>query len=196
MLPTKEQAIDLLNQGYEKNPGPWKDHSIIVAKCAYYIAQKCTSINPEKALIFGLLHDIGRREGVTHLAHIIDGYHYLMSLGFDEPARICITHSFAIKDINTAIGTNDISNNEYNEICKLLEMYVYDDYDLLIQLCDSISFATGSGNIIERMNDVKKRYGNYPKNKWDKHIEILNYFENKTGLDINHLGIDLVSLNW
>ena len=97
MLPSKEEAERLLEEAYLKNPGPWREHSIVAAKCAQKIASACKGLNPGKAYILGLLHDIGRREGVTALAHVIDGYEYLMKLGYDEAARVCITHSFSIK---------------------------------------------------------------------------------------------------
>ena len=32
----------------------------------------------------GLLHDIGRREGVTGMRHTLDGYRYLLEQGFDD----------------------------------------------------------------------------------------------------------------
>ena len=32
-----------------------------------------------------------------------------------------------------------------------------------------------------KLLNVKERYGNYPQNKWDKHIELKLYFENKMG---------------
>ncbi len=189
MLPDREKAFILLNEAYERNPGPWKDHSIVVAKCAYVISKECDDIDEEKAFIIGLLHDIGRREGVTNLAHVIDGYHYLMELGYDEAARICITHSFAIKDINTSIVKMDVSDTDLKEICDLIDKYEYDDYDTLIQLCDSIALPDGPVNIEVRMNDVKQRYGHYPLNKWNKHIELKHYFEKKSGLDIDFLEI-------
>ncbi|MDF2543370.1 MAG: hypothetical protein K0S47_3088 [Herbinix sp.] len=189
MFPSKEQALDLLNEAYLSNPGPWKDHSIIVAKCAYTISKHCDDLDEDKAFICGLLHDIGRRYGVTHLAHVIDGYHYLMKLGYEEAARICITHSFAIKDIDTSIGEKDVSDNDLKIINDLIQGYEYDDYDRLIQLCDSISLPDGPVEIEVRMNDVKQRYGHYPQIKWDKHIELKHYFENKSGLDIDHLQI-------
>lgn len=187
MLPSREQAFILLNEAYERNPGPWRDHSIVVAKCAYAISSQCKDMDANKAYILGLLHDIGRREGVTNIAHVIDGYHYLMQFGYEEAARICITHSFAIKDINTYVGTRDITEAELCQICDLLEEYEYDDYDRLIQLCDSIAFPEGPVKIEVRMNDVKKRYGEYPLEKWNKHIEIKHYFEQKSGLDIDCL---------
>lgn len=187
MLPTKEQAIILLDEAYKRNPGPWKAHSIVVANCAYAIGKQCDDIDEEKAYIVGLLHDIGRREGVTYLAHVIDGYHYLMNLGYAEAARICITHSFADKDINSYIGPQDVPEKDLQQIAALINKYEYDDYDKLIQLCDSIALPDGPAKIEVRMNDVKKRYGYYPLSKWNKHIEIKQYFEKKSGLNIDCL---------
>ena len=109
MLPSREKALNLLEESNSLNPGPWKEHSIVVAECAYKIASKCNDMDEEKAYILGLLHDIGRRFGVTYIAHVIDGYNFLMKFGYDEAARICITHSFQLKDINEYIGEIDIS---------------------------------------------------------------------------------------
>ena len=39
-------------------------------------------------------------------------------------------------------------------------------------------------NIEDRMSDVKNRYGKYPKEKWDKNIELKEYFSGKTGKDL------------
>lgn len=181
MFPTKDEAINLLDEAYEMNPGPWREHSIVVAECAYKIARECPGMNAEKAYIVGLLHDIGRRFGITGLAHIIDGYNYLISFGYEEAARICITHSFAIKDIETAIVKHDVSDDDRQRIIDLFNSYQYDDYDWLIQVCDSIALPQGPVDIEKRMNDVKERYGSYPQNKWDKHIELKHYFENKMG---------------
>lgn len=189
MLPSKEQALILLDEAYKRNPGPWKNHSIVVAKCAYSISEKCDGMDKDKSYILGLLHDIGRREGITQLAHVIDGYRYLMKLGYDEAARVCITHSFAIKDIDTCIVKKDVSDKDLQEIRNLMDGYEYDDYDRLIQLCDSIALPDGPAKIEVRMNDVKRRYGFYPSNKWDKHIQLKYYFENKSGLDIDFLEV-------
>jgi hypothetical protein len=38
-----------------------------------------------------------------------------------------------------------------------------------------------------RMEDVKQRYGSYPKDKWDRNIELKNHFENKSGKNIYEL---------
>ena len=189
MLPTREEAMKLLEEGYRRNPGAWKDHSIITAECAYKIAEQCAGMDPEKAYVLGLLHDIGRREGITYIAHVIDGYRYLTALGYDEAARICITHSFARQDIKDYIGKIDIPTDALEELKQLLVGYNYDDYDRLIQLCDGIALPTGSVSVEERIADVKKRYGSYPEEKRNKTLELKRYFEEKSGLDIDHLNI-------
>ena len=61
---------------------------------------------------------------------------------------------------------------------------VYDDYDRLIQLCDSLAGAEGVLDIEDRMNDVKKRYGFYPQKKWDSNMRLKQYFEEKMKKDI------------
>ena len=60
----------------------------------------------------------------------------------------------------------------------------FDDYDRLIQLCDSLAGGDSIMTIEDRMNDVKNRYGFYPKSKWNKNLEIKSYFEQKIGKDI------------
>lgn len=59
-----------------------------------------------------------------------------------------------------------------------------DDYDRLIQLCDSIAGAEGVLDIEERMADVKRRYGSYPQKKWDNNLALKKHFEDKMGKDI------------
>ena len=66
----------------------------------------------EKAYILGLLHDIGRKFGVRHLGHVSDGDSYMLSLGYDEAARICLTHSFNNGRLEEYIGRK--SNGDPN----------------------------------------------------------------------------------
>lgn len=65
-----------------------------------------------------------------------------------------------------------------------LKTVAVDEYDKLIQLCDSIAGAEGVLDIEERMSDVKQRYGFYPQKKWDNNIKLKKYFEEKMGKDI------------
>lgn len=103
MIPTRREAERLLREAEQNNPGPWGNHSRVAAHCAEKIAESCDGMDADKAYVLGLLHDIGRKFGVRHLGHVSDGYTYMMSLGYDEVAKICLTHSF-----------NNQSTEEYN----------------------------------------------------------------------------------
>lgn len=70
----------------------------------------------DKAYILGLLHDIGRKFGVRHMGHVSDGYTYMMSLGYDEAAQICLTHSFNNQTVDEYIGKFDTTDEELKMI--------------------------------------------------------------------------------
>ena len=184
MLPTRETAERLLWEAEQCNPGPWGDHSRTAAHCAEKIAQACGDLDADKAYILGLLHDIGRKFGVRHLGHVSDGYTYMMSLGYDEVAKICLTHSFNNQALNEYIGKFDTTAEEIALIETRLQSAQYDEYDKLIQLCDALAGSEGVLDIALRMEDVQRRYGYYPTAKWDSNLEIKKHFEEKTGKNI------------
>lgn len=105
-------------------------------------------------------------------------------MGFENAARICITHSFNLQTIEDYIGKKDVSDNQLEKIQSLLDSYEYDDYDRLIQLLDSTCNADGTKNLEKRMEDVKNRYGYYPQAKYDKNFELKTYFEKLMGKDL------------
>lgn len=183
MLPSIDEAEALLAEGEPLNPGNWGNHSRITAHCARKIAEHC-GMDGEKAYILGLLHDIGRRFGVRHLGHASDGYRYLMELGYDEAARICMTHSFNNRTVSEYIGRVDTAPEEYDLIVRTLASIEYDDYDRLIQLCDAMAGGDAILDVEERMNDVKRRYGSYPQAKWDANLSLKTYFEEKSGMNL------------
>ena len=130
----------------------------------------------EKAFLLGLLHDIGRKFGVSHFRHVVDGYRYLLDLGYDESARICLTHSFPTQCMEDYVGSIDVSQGDYFAIKQKLEALKLDDYDRLIQLCDCLA-GTTVVNMEDRMNDVEQRYGYYPENKRIANRKLKSYFE-------------------
>lgn len=95
-----------------------------------------------------------------------------------------MTHSFNNHTVDEYIGKLDVSGEEMEMIKTELARTVYDDYDRLIQLCDSLAGAEGVLDIEDRMNDVKKRYGFYPQKKWDSNMRLKQYFEEKMKKDI------------
>ncbi len=193
MLPSSETAINELETAAKMNPGPWKAHSYNVAKAAQIIAEHCENLDSEKAYILGLLHDIGRRTGVAAVRHIIDGYDYSVSKGWDEVGRICLTHSFPVKDIEADIGKKDISQIQYDFIDNFLKSVEYDQYDKLIILCDALADANGFCILEKRFIDTTRRYGIFPfsVDRWNKTYEYKNYFEEMIGKSIYELLPDI-----
>lgn len=181
--PNREEAHRLVAEAERCNPGPWGDHSRIAAMCAERIAQ-AVGLDSEKAYVLGLLHDIGRKFGIRHLAHVFDGYQYMMSLGYPDAARICLTHSFCCPKLDVYIGKFDISMEQQQQLQKLLDDTIYDDYDRLIQLCDCLAGSECVMDMEARMMDVKQRYGFYRQDKWDTNMWLKSYFEEKAGKDI------------
>lgn len=184
MLPDRQRAEELLQEAEQCNPGPWGDHSRITGQCAEKIARLCDGMDSEKAYIVGLLHDIGRKFGVKHLGHVYDGWKYMNELGYDEAARICLTHSFNMHRLEDYIGRFDISEDEQKELKTALAETEFDDYDLLIQLCDSLAGAEGVMDMEERMADIRRRYGSYPQEKWERNLELRKLYEARAGKDI------------
>lgn len=186
MLPTREQAEAVLAEALPHNPGPWGNHSRLVAHCAQAIAAACPdgALDPERAYVLGLLHDIGRRFGRGHLRHVYDGWQYMLSLGWEENARICLTHSFNRHTLEDYVGSNDLTAGEYAALEQALARTEYTDYDRLIQLCDSLAGGEGILDIEERMADVKRRYGGYPQAKWDANLALKAEFERRTGRSV------------
>ena len=158
MLPARTEAERLLREAERCNPGPWGNHSRVAAHCAEKIAELCEGMDAEKAYILGLLHDIGRKFGVRHLGHVSDGYTYMMSLGYEEAAKICLTHSFQNQSMEDYIGKSDTSDEEQKLIHTALGNVVMDDYDRLIQLCDALAGSEGVLDMEERMEEIGRAH--------------------------------------
>ncbi len=183
MIPTRDEALRLLREAAGMNPGPWEAHSETVAFCAERIAANC-GMDADKAYVLGMLHDIGRRFGYSHFAHVVRGYRYMQSLGYDEAAQICLTHSFSAGEISEYVGKLDVPQEDVDEMARLLSEHPMDDYDRLIQLCDTLG---GAGEVVDmdaRMDDVERRYGAYPPGKREAKKQLRTDFERRCGQDL------------
>ena len=167
-IPNRQQTEQILQEAGQRNPGPWLDHSRYVARAAELIATHHPQLDAEVAYILGCLHDIGRREGVTQLRHILDGYKFLIAQNFDDAARICLTHSFPTQNINEAFGEWDGSSEEYAFVANYLQEITYTRYDRLLQLCDALALPTGFCALEKRFIHVVMRYGfnDFTLGKW------------------------------
>jgi len=178
--PTIKEAEALLKWAEELNPGPWGDHSRYTALACKKIAERCENLDPDKAYVYGLLHDIGRYVGIVHQRHCLEGYLLCTEKGWDELARICITHAFMVQDVDSGMGTWDIPAHHEHLMRELIEKSIHDDYDKLLQLTDALAMADGFCVIEQRLVDAIMRYGftDYTIKRWEKTFENKTYFEN------------------
>ncbi len=185
----KQTAELALKEASKSNPGAWTDHSRYVAQACKNIAMRCKGLSVDEAYLYGLLHDIGRYAGVSSEKHLLDGYRYCRKRGWEKAAQICITHAFMIQDINTSIGEFDMSEDDYLFMKEFVANAGYDDYDRLVQLCDSLALPTGFCLLEKRFVDVTIRYGVHPAtiDRWKKIFEIKAYFEKETGCSVYDL---------
>lgn len=186
---TIENAQRELKLAVQLNSGPWEQHSISVANNARLIAAHVPHMDCEKAYVMGLMHDIGRRAGVTGIRHIFDGYDYMMSIGEPEIARICLTHSFPIKDVRTFFGKYDCTQEQLDFLQGFLRGNEFDDYDILIQLCDAISLPGGACIMEKRLVDVALRHGlpDFTIEKWKAFMRTKTHFDHLCGCNVYDL---------
>jgi len=179
-IPSIEEAQALMAEAGGRNPGPWVSHSRCVAEAAEAIAREHPSLDLQAAFILGYLHDIGRQEGGMHMRHIFDGYHFLSGQGYEEAARICLTHSFPIKNIRAIVGAwEGCSEAELAFLQDYLDHIEYDPYDKLIQLCDALALPSGCCLIEKRLVDVTIRYGTneFSVLRWKAFLGLQQEFE-------------------
>lgn len=156
----RSQAEELLQWANGRNPGPWLDHSHGVARAAEKIAEAC-GMDAERAWMSGALHDIGRYEGAYGIRHIFAGNRLLKERGEPELARICLTHSFPYPVPEAYMGARDATPEDEKMLMGILKTPM-DDYDRLIQLCDSLSWGDGVCLMEKRIIDVIRRHGITP----------------------------------
>ncbi len=71
-----------------------------------------------------------------------DGWQYMLGLNYDEPARICLTHSFNLKGLENYIGRHDVTAEEESRIAAALDALEFDDYDRLMQFVSKACIMT------------------------------------------------------
>lgn len=187
--PSRAEAEEMLTWAGTQNPGPWVEHSKTVGRAADIIAQ-ASHLDNDSAYVLGLLHDIGRFEGIRDLHHIVAGHTLMEQKGYFRNAEICLTHSFPIKAINTYSGKHfDCTENEIAFIQNTLDDVVYDAYDELIQLCDSICLPRGVCLLEVRLMDVARRHGlnDFTLRKWEALFNLKTRFDERCAKNIYDL---------
>lgn len=196
--PSKKEAKSYLQDAARLNPGVWIEHSLLAAQLAEAIAELHPELEPEPAYACGCLHDIGRRFGVTQMRHTIDGYNFMTAEGYDDVARICLTHSFPTRDLNSVMGERDWTDREESFVSDFIFGVQFDTYDRLLQLCDAVSLPPGGSLIEKRIVDAALRYGINEKmvaatlERWRAYLRLEVDFSAAIGQSIYRLLPDIV----
>jgi hypothetical protein len=148
--------------------------------------------------VLGLLHDVGRRQsaaGVPDVRHILDGHAHLAALGYEDAARICLTHSFPIKNVDAFASPWGDLHAEKAWVQRYLDGIEYTAYDRLIQLCDSLALPHGPVLIEKRLVDVALRLGvnALTVEKWRAFLAIKDEFDAAVGGSIYDVLPDVVA---
>jgi hypothetical protein len=188
-LPSPAVAEQLLLDAEAINPGGWVPHSRSVALAARCIAEHHPGLDPQRMHTLGLLHDIGRRTGPNKDRHILDGYDFLTALGYTDAARIALTHSFVIPDLDTLQGAWDGTPAELARLRDLLAAVKLSEEDRLLQLCDTLALAEGFCTVQERVVDVALRYtvNERTPEKWRAKLALKAHFDRVCGVNIYRL---------
>ena len=201
--PNKEEAIKIWQEGLDfriKNYGfPVVDeyvfHTKGIAESCEKIAKLMPDMNSEKAYVLGLLHDYGKKypEKETGVFHGRRGYDEMMSMGYPDVAEICLTHTFYAPNFSfdsfPSYTLDDLvwAKNKMANI-------TFNDYDLLVQLCDMFFEGLNKVRIEDRFQGIIKRYNlqfTDIENSYNHALENKKYFESKIHTDIYNL-LDIV----
>jgi hypothetical protein len=191
-LPSIDQTRAYLEEAQQLNPGRWADHSRCTGEAARRIAARCPGMDSDAAFLIGCLHDIGRRAGMFHMRHLMEGYDFLAQQGYPDAARICLTHSFVYQNLEAYLGARDLPAGQIEFLRKYLAAATYTPYDRLIQLCDSLALPEGFCPLEQRMVDVAVRYGfnQYTLQKWQALYALKAEFDRAAGISVYRLLID------
>jgi HD superfamily phosphohydrolase YqeK len=197
MLPTLDETKKLYAFFQEKMlitdaaidelPGTSAKHTENVAFIASRIAE-AAGMDATKAYILGLFHDCGDyiEKTVKGTFHGTAGYDLMMEKGFDEVAKVCLSHSFCTADFNF----DDFAAYERKELVrakKLLQTMPLDDYDRLVYLADKMSPHDYIDTIEHRVEMIRNRYHLSDKRASEllkETKDVKDYFDQKCGQDV------------
>ncbi len=160
---TAKEALDLLfksviftSEDLNKPENKWVKHCIYVGIGAGRIASRL-GLDSDYAQALGYVHDIGRK--ISHPNHTIAGYKYMISEGYPEEARSCITHSFIDNNIYYTAGGIPEPQDRFDYMNSFLQSTELTIYDNIVQMCDLFCLETGFTTIERRLLDITIRKG-------------------------------------
>lgn len=155
-----EEGIRYRRENYDfLREDEYRFHTMGIAMFSRLLAMRITGLNPEKAYIMGLLHDYGKKydESLNNHFHGLVGYLELKELGWDAPARICLTHTFPDKEFALE-NYPSYPIEDLKRVKKILADIEYDDYDRVVQYSDMFLEGLKITTLEERIAHIKQRY--------------------------------------
>lgn len=171
-----KKALEILLQNINsredlgKKENRWILHSIFVGLAARRIAHEL-NLDEDYALTIGYMHDIGR--SIKHIGHPIEGYLYLLNMGYPDIARYSITHSFINNVIFNTAGGGPNDKESFNFINRYLNSIELNIYDNIVQLCDLFCLESGFTTFEKRILDITERKGVF-SNSYEHFNNIMN----------------------
>lgn len=182
--PFGSKRITLPN-GNVINTSSWMNHAINVGVAARNLATGLEGVNPDTAFTLGILHDIGRK--FKHdMSHTMLGYEYLVSKGYENEARVCITHSHlnaercanneqAVPGWSCVNGVSTWDPTvETDDLTDFLRNTEYNIYDTLVNIGDLMATEAGIIPVYDRIADIAKRRQIDPTNRTFFFAELIN----------------------
>ena len=117
----------------------------------------------------------------------------MMSMGYPDVAEICLTHTFYAPNFSFDSFPSYTLDDLVWAKNKMANM-TFNDYDLLVQLCDMFFEGLNKVRIEDRFQGIIKRYNlqfTDIENSYNHALENKKYFESKIHTDIYNL-LDIV----
>ncbi|MBS4773768.1 MAG: HD domain-containing protein [Proteobacteria bacterium] len=175
----------------------YDNHIYGAARVAEGIAAKSGYMNPERAYISALLHDVAKidesPESNLGRFHGIMGYELLKDKDTDA-ARAALLHEMPW---NKVIKEKFLGNDDdYKFALDFAAKHPLRDEDLLIQLADAMANKNGIVTLEQRLADFMSRSGyegqfrkniQMPTSAIQSYLDIKQYFDKKLGMNIYDL---------
>ena len=179
------QAVIQVVKGLDGNPGKIRK-SIFIGfglSSAFVLVVTLTVLLGTKGTIDKELAYMQLGESIGKWAVILAGIFSLFAL-----LTTFWSNTLALRG-RTYAGKIDCTQAHLTFLQDFLNSYSYDDYDLLIQLCDAISLPNGACILEKRLVDVALRHGvtEHSIDKWKAFMQVKKHFDQLCGCSIYSL---------
>lgn len=181
-----------------REAGTWykyHNHVYGVGYLAEKIANVLGNVDSEKVWILGVMHDAGKiHERLEQRFHGLVGYEFFKDKD-DEIARISLTHTFHFNRIPPYEKVERMffgKKDDYEFVKDFLEQHPANEYDKIIQMCDSLANCSGYVTLEQRGEEFSQRYGiPVPDYMACGANQLKDYFDKRLGCDIYSLYSEL-----